>query len=107
LRSEVASAPVKSAVLLAGLGAGGPTTGVSPAASRDHTERLLRAAGVDVRTSHGPRGEEVVEVTPARPALAGVAVVRDPSSAAFWHVAAACGAGSSGTARFTPRHRGR
>ena len=45
----VASAQVKSCVLLAGLGADGTTSVVEPSASRDHTERMLAAAGVAVR----------------------------------------------------------
>lgn len=47
-RCSVASAQVKSAVLLAGLGAGGRTSVTEPQPSRDHTERMLRAAGVEV-----------------------------------------------------------
>lgn len=49
-RLEVASAQVKSAILLAGLFAEGPTTVAEPAPTRDHTERLLRACGIDVAT---------------------------------------------------------
>jgi 3-phosphoshikimate 1-carboxyvinyltransferase len=57
----VASAQVKSCVLLAGLLAeGGPTTVVEPVPTRDHTERMLRAAGASVRSSPGE-----VEVRPA------------------------------------------
>jgi len=47
-RSPVASAQVKSAVLLAGLNAEGPTTVIEPSRSRDHTERMLRAMGADL-----------------------------------------------------------
>lgn len=80
----VASAQVKSCVLLAGLLAEGRTTVVEPAPSRDHTERMLRAAGVDVRCD-GPR----VSVVPHDELeLGSVHVPGDPSSAAF-HVAAA------------------
>jgi len=49
----VASAQVKSALLLAGLNATGTTTVTEPAPSRDHTERMLRALGVEVRTAAG------------------------------------------------------
>jgi 3-phosphoshikimate 1-carboxyvinyltransferase len=57
----VASAQVKSCVLLAGLLAeGGATTVLEPVATRDHTERMLRAAGASVRTEPG-----LVEVRPA------------------------------------------
>ena len=80
----VASAQVKSCVLLAGLLAQGRTTVVEPAPSRDHTERMLGAAGVDVRRD-GPAvsvaGQDELE-------LDAVHVPGDPSSAAF-HVAAA------------------
>ncbi|HEV3097075.1 MAG TPA: hypothetical protein VG104_08010, partial [Candidatus Dormibacteraeota bacterium] len=47
----VASAQVKSAILLAGLAASGPTTIVEPVPTRDHTERLLTAMGADLRVS--------------------------------------------------------
>ena len=50
-RSPVASAQVKTAILLAGLAAEGPTTVTEPAPSRDHTERMLAARGVPVATS--------------------------------------------------------
>jgi len=80
----VASAQVKSCVLLAGLLAEGSTTVVEPAPSRDHTERLLLRAGVDV-VRDGPRitlgAQDELE-------LDAIHVPGDPSSAAF-HVAAA------------------
>jgi 3-phosphoshikimate 1-carboxyvinyltransferase len=80
----VASAQVKSCVLLAGLLAEGRTSVVEPAPSRDHTERMLRAAGVAVERD-GARvavdGQDELE-------LDAVHVPGDPSSAAF-HVAAA------------------
>ncbi len=47
-KQDVASAQVKSCILLAGLFARGPTTVVEPAASRDHTERMLEAAGINI-----------------------------------------------------------
>ena len=47
-RSPVASAQVKSAILLAALSAGSPTTVVEPVPTRDHTERMLRMCGIDV-----------------------------------------------------------
>ncbi|MCI0635739.1 MAG: 3-phosphoshikimate 1-carboxyvinyltransferase [Actinobacteria bacterium] len=50
--SEVPSAQVKSAVLLAGLAAEGETTVIEPAATRDHTERALRHLGAPIRTAH-------------------------------------------------------
>jgi 3-phosphoshikimate 1-carboxyvinyltransferase len=80
----VASAQVKSCVLLAGLLAEGRTTVIEPGPSRDHTERMLRAAGVQVDTD-GPR----IGVLPQDELeLETVHVPGDPSSAAF-HVAAA------------------
>ena len=51
--SPVASAQVKSAILLAGLGADGRTTVVEPVPTRDHTELMLREAGVRVTTRPG------------------------------------------------------
>jgi 3-phosphoshikimate 1-carboxyvinyltransferase len=87
VRSEVASAQVKSAVLLAGLFAEGETTFTEPARSRDHTERLLRQMGAAVTT----RGTTVSLRGPAR--LRGIAldVPGDLSSAAFLLAAALVG----------------
>jgi 3-phosphoshikimate 1-carboxyvinyltransferase len=93
--SPVASAQVKSAVLLAGLYADGVTTVIEPALSRDHTERMLAAFGASVETQ-GP----VVAVR-GRAELRGcpVAVPGDCSSAAFPLVAAILTPGSTVTAR--------
>ena len=81
--SPVASAQVKSAILLAGLYCGGVTTVTEPAKSRDHTERMLTARGVDVRVN-GPevsvRG--IAALTPSDMTVPG-----DLSSAAFFIVA--------------------
>jgi 3-phosphoshikimate 1-carboxyvinyltransferase len=77
--SETASAQVKSAVLLAGLVAGVPVVLREPGRSRDHTERLLRATGVDVDVVG-----EVVRLEPvSRLAPFDLHVPGDPSSAAF------------------------
>jgi 3-phosphoshikimate 1-carboxyvinyltransferase len=79
----VASAQVKSAILLAGLFADGATTVIEPVPTRNHTELMLRAMGVDVRV-------EGVRVTVARAeALAplDMDVPGDFSAAAFWLVA--------------------
>jgi 3-phosphoshikimate 1-carboxyvinyltransferase len=74
----VASAQVKSCVLLAGLYADGETTVVEPVPTRDHTERMLRAAGARIRTSPGR-----VTIQPAeRLELGEVTVPGDFSSAA-------------------------
>lgn len=89
-RTPMASAQVKSAILLAGLHASGETAVIEPAATRDHTERMLAAFGVPVR------------LTGLRASVAGgsrlkggkVIVPGDPSSAAFWVVAASIMPGS-------------
>jgi 3-phosphoshikimate 1-carboxyvinyltransferase len=81
---EAASAQVKSCLLLAGLLADGATTVVEPITTRDHTERLLRAAGAHVET-----GRDRVTVHPAeRLRLDAVDVVGDLSAAAPLIVAA-------------------
>ncbi|MEX0785194.1 MAG: 3-phosphoshikimate 1-carboxyvinyltransferase, partial [Dehalococcoidia bacterium] len=80
----VASAQVKSAVLLAGLFAEGETVVEEPAPSRDHTERLLRAMGADI-AREGP----AVRLRPAEALQPlDIEVPGDLSSAAFWIVAA-------------------
>jgi 3-phosphoshikimate 1-carboxyvinyltransferase len=91
--SEVASAQVKSCILLAGLGADGPTTVTSPRPSRDHTERLLARLGADVVRRVDADGSEHVRVVPGPLRSVPIDVPGDPSSAAFWAAAAACGAG--------------
>ncbi len=84
-RLPVASAQVKSAVLLAGLFAEGETVVEEPLATRDHTERLLRSMGADLRRE-GP----VIRLTPpADLSPVDVEVPGDLSAAAFWLVAAA------------------
>ena len=82
-RLPVASAQVKSAVLLAGLNAPGQTVVIEPEATRDHTERMLRGFGAEVAVEDGPDGRAITltgqpELTPQ-----AVTVPRDPSSAAF------------------------
>jgi len=84
----VASAQVKSAVLLAGLYAEGETTVVEPAVTRDHTERMLQSFGVDVQS----RGGTVTVRPPSRLEATRIAVPGDFSSAAFFIVAACIGA---------------
>lgn len=83
--SPVATAQVKSAVLLAGLSADGETRVVEPAPTRDHTERMLEAMGAPVERD----GRSVGLAGPV-PALRplDVAVPGDLSAAAFWLVAA-------------------
>ncbi len=87
--TPVPSAQVKSAVLLAGLGAPGETVVVEREATRDHTERMLTHFGADVRVEpHGSHGRRITLA--GHPALKGapVDVPADPSSAAFPLVAA-------------------
>jgi len=83
--TPVASAQVKSAILLAGLFATGETRVHEPAASRDHTERMLRAMGADVRTA-GTSISVRPPTEPLRPLR--LRVPGDISAAAFWLVAA-------------------
>jgi 3-phosphoshikimate 1-carboxyvinyltransferase len=75
----VASAQVKSCVLLAGLAADGATTVSEPAASRDHTERMLTAAGVTVHRN----GRHVTVAGTDELTLDEIVIPGDPSSAAF------------------------
>jgi 3-phosphoshikimate 1-carboxyvinyltransferase len=89
-RTPVPSAQVKSAILLAGLAADGETRVTEAVATRDHTERMLRARGVAVREFIADDGAHVVAVPgPAAPAPADESVPSDPSGAAFWLVAGA------------------
>jgi 3-phosphoshikimate 1-carboxyvinyltransferase len=83
--SAVASAQVKSAILLAGIQAAGETSVAEPLLSRDHTERMLAAFGVAVRRV----GTRVTVPGGARLGATRVAVPGDVSSAAFFLVAAA------------------
>ncbi len=85
--SPIASAQVKSAVLLAGLMADGRTTVTEPALSRDHSERMLRAFGAKIEVDRDTHSATVT----GYPDLRGQAVIvpGDISSAAFWLVAGA------------------
>ena len=84
-QSPVASAQVKSAILLAGLRADGPTTVVEPVPTRDHTERMLRMCGVDV-VSNGAAGDGA---SGSRSSRSGCGFPGDLSSAAFFLALAA------------------
>ena len=86
--TPVASAQIKSAVLLAGLNAPGLTTVIEKEASRDHTEKMLAHFGADVRVAPEGEGRRIELV--GRPELRPnrVHVPADPSSAAFPIVAA-------------------
>jgi 3-phosphoshikimate 1-carboxyvinyltransferase len=93
-RTPVASAQIKSAVLLAALNARGRTTVVESEASRDHTEKMLAHFGADVRVEAEGEGRRITLV--GRPELRPrpVVVPADPSSAAFPIVAALIAPGS-------------
>ena len=87
--TPVPSAQVKSAVLLAGLAADGETRVTEAVATRDHTERMLRARGIPVQETTGPDGAHTVRLDgPTLPTAIGEVVPSDPSGAAFWLVAA-------------------
>ncbi len=84
-RTPMASAQVKSAVLLAGLFAEGETVVEEPAQSRDHTERMLTAMGARIRGEGAAvRLDPGAKLTPL-----SMRVPNDISAAAFWMVAAA------------------
>jgi 3-phosphoshikimate 1-carboxyvinyltransferase len=102
-RMPVASAQVKSCVLLAGLLADGQTTVIEAKPTRDHTERMLRGAGASVRaedagtpvTVHGALPAQRITVEPAdRLELGEITIPGDFSSAAFFIAAAAITGGS-------------
>ena len=81
----VASAQLKSAVLLAGIRASGDTTVRQPAKCRDHTERMLHAMGANIKSDNG-----AITVSESELTSADVEVPGDVSSAAFWMVAGIC-----------------
>lgn len=91
-QSPIASAQVKSCILLAGLMTEGQTTVSEPALSRDHSERMLRAFGAEVIVD--PETISATVVGPAKLQGQRVIVPGDISSAAFWLVAAAIVPGS-------------
>ncbi|MCL4534005.1 MAG: 3-phosphoshikimate 1-carboxyvinyltransferase [Bacteroidetes bacterium] len=87
----VASAQVKSCILLAGLYAAGRTTVVEPAPARDHTERMLRAMGVEVSRE----GNRISLAGGQQPQGIDIEVPGDVSSAAYFLVAGAVVPGSA------------
>ena len=88
--TPVPSAQVKSAVLLAALAARGETRVTEAVATRDHTERMLRARGVAVAEATTVDGRHEVRLAgPAAVAAIDETVPSDPSGAAFWLVAGA------------------
>jgi 3-phosphoshikimate 1-carboxyvinyltransferase len=88
------SAQVKSAVLLAGLYAEGPTAVIEPEPTRDHTERMLRAFGAKVQVDDGEDGRMITIAGGQRLSGIDLRVPGDPSSAAFPLVAALITPGS-------------
>lgn len=82
-RTPVASAQIKSAILLAGLNAPGQTVVIEAEPTRDHTERMLTGFGAEITTETTDEGHKITLT--GRPELRPqpVAVPRDPSSAAF------------------------
>jgi len=91
------SAQVKSAVLLAGLGAAGVTEVIEPEPTRDHTERMLRAFGGEVEVGDAADGRHIRLAGGQRLSGAHIRVPGDPSSAAFPLVAALVTPGSEVT----------
>jgi len=88
-RLPVASAQVKSALLLAGLNTPGVTTVIEPVPTRDHSERMLKGFGADLEVEVEADGTRVIRLTGEaefRPQT--IVVPGDPSSAAFFVVAA-------------------
>jgi 3-phosphoshikimate 1-carboxyvinyltransferase len=94
-RLPVASAQVKSAVLLAGLNTPGITTVIEPVPTRDHSERMLRGFGAELNVAVEADGTRIITVrgeAELRPQV--IDVPGDPSSAGFFIVAALCVPGS-------------
>ncbi|MGE3917792.1 MAG: 3-phosphoshikimate 1-carboxyvinyltransferase [Hyphomicrobiaceae bacterium] len=96
-RTPVPSAQVKSAILFAGLAACGETTVIEREATRDHTERMLRYFGAEVRVGTRDGRPAITVVGDAELEGRPVAVPADPSSAAFLAAAAAIVPGSEVT----------
>ncbi len=96
-KTPMASAQVKSAVLLAGLGAEGGVTVIEAERTRDHTERMLRAFGADVSERDTDQGREITLAPGAKLKGTRVRVPGDPSSAAFPLAAALITPGSDVT----------
>lgn len=95
--SPVASAQVKSAVLLAGLGASGRTVVRERVTTRRHTEEMLSDHGVEITNEPLSSGGSVVTLTPGPVQPGAFQVPGDPSQAAFWICAAAAIPGSDVT----------
>lgn len=88
-RLPMASAQVKSAILLAGLNTPGVTTVIEPVPTRDHSERMLRGFGADLTVEIDAEGSRVISIRgEAELKPQTIEVPGDPSSAAFFIVAA-------------------
>lgn len=97
-RLEIASAQVKSALLLAGLNTPGVTEVVTPVPSRDHTERMLKLFGAEIEVTTSGSGERRIRLRgEAKLSPQRIDVPGDPSSAAFLAVAALIVPGSDVT----------
>ncbi|MEP9357724.1 3-phosphoshikimate 1-carboxyvinyltransferase [Sphingomonas sp. KR3-1] len=90
----VASAQVKSAVLLAGLNTPGITRVIEPVPTRDHSERMLRGFGAELTVEDSPEGKIISIRGEAELKPQHIVVPGDPSSAGFWMVAASIVPGS-------------
>lgn len=93
-RLPVASAQLKSCILLAGLFADGETTVVETVPTRDHTERMLRGFGVNLRSTKLPGATRISILGDSELVACDIEVPSDVSSAAFFLAAAACLDGS-------------
>ena len=93
----VASAQVKSAVLLAGLNTPGITRVIEPVPTRDHSERMLRGFGAELTVEDSPSGKIISITGEAELKPQHIVVPGDPSSAGFWMVAASIVPGSEVT----------
>ena len=94
--TKVASAQVKSAILLAGLYADSPTSVTEPALSRNHTELMLKGFGADVSSITNEDGTATASIRPCRELFAqDIVVPGDISSAAYFIAAALLVPGSS------------
>lgn len=88
IEMKVASAQVKSAMLLSGLYSKNPTTVIEPKQTRNHTELMLKAMGVDIEVTQINNALEITIYPPENPLKGFDAVIPgDPSSAAFFCVA--------------------
>ena len=93
----VASAQVKSAILLAALNTPGTTRVVEPVMTRDHSERMLAGFGAALTVEQTPAGRIIALTGEAELRPQSITVPGDPSSAAFWMVAASIVPGSDVT----------